>query len=446
MSNATVVNRFAFQTSTTNGNSTVNVLPNGTSLTSAFHAHNNSDPTNASFASIGTNGTEVQIQSGIRGTGTYLPLTMFTNGSERLRVTTAGDVGIGTSNPAFPFETKKTGTDSTIWGYNVAQFADATANQTGLRIGTNTSTSGLTQLVAATNSAASQFGFWTYNGSSWGERMRIDSAGNVGINRTPNTWISTYKTIQGGSAAGGPSGQPTSGSISFRTDFSQTYLYAGGYRDAAGNQAWAATNSSNNYVQLYGMDSFNGFHQWQISNSDNGTAGGTATMQTVLGANATGSVFLLGGITSANGTGITFPATQNASSNANTLDDYEEGTWTPTLTRDGTAPTLTYSTRQGTYTKIGRVVTASLTVIVGTVSSAGTGNTTITGLPFSNGDATYSGQGSIGYNTAFVSTIDATWMSSTTMFFRAGTRSDGNDASGWSSGGYLNITITYQTT
>ena len=52
--------------------------------------------------------------------------------------------------------------------------------------------------------------------------------------------------------------------------------------------------------------------------------------------------------------GITFPATQSASSDANTLDDYEEGTWTP---GQGTGVTVvgTYSS-VGRYTKIGRVV------------------------------------------------------------------------------------------
>jgi hypothetical protein len=50
---------------------------------------------------------------------------------------------------------------------------------------------------------------------------------------------------------------------------------------------------------------------------------------------------------------IQFPATQNASANANTLDDYEEGTYTPTQSNFSItgSPTLT-----GAYTKIGRVV------------------------------------------------------------------------------------------
>jgi hypothetical protein len=81
---------------------------------------------------------------------------------------------------------------------------------------------------------------------------------------------------------------------------------------------------------------------------------------------------------------IKFPATQNASSNANTLDDYEEGTWTPSL--GGTA---TYDIRTGTYTKVGNVVT-----ITGSIrpSSLGTGSTnTLTGLPFSAAGDAYGG-------------------------------------------------------
>jgi hypothetical protein len=52
-------------------------------------------------------------------------------------------------------------------------------------------------------------------------------------------------------------------------------------------------------------------------------------------------------------TGINFPATQSASANANTLDDYEEGTWTPSF---GGITSASYSYQLGTYTKIGNMV------------------------------------------------------------------------------------------
>lgn len=84
------------------------------------------------------------------------------------------------------------------------------------------------------------------------------------------------------------------------------------------------------------------------------------------------------GLISANGGQIKFPATQSASSDANTLDDYEEGTWVPSL--GGTA---TYTTQAGTYTKIGRIVHINGRL---TINSIGTGSTgVISGLPFTAG-------------------------------------------------------------
>jgi hypothetical protein len=77
-------------------------------------------------------------------------------------------------------------------------------------------------------------------------------------------------------------------------------------------------------------------------------------------------------------TGINFPATQVASVGANTLDDYEEGTWTPTLD----AFTLGNGTATGYYTKVGNVVTCNFIITFGSTSSF-TGTTTqISGLPF----------------------------------------------------------------
>jgi hypothetical protein len=90
------------------------------------------------------------------------------------------------------------------------------------------------------------------------------------------------------------------------------------------------------------------------------------------------------GNTSANGVGITFPATQSASSDANTLDDYEEGTWTPAITDDIGAAVMT-SGASGFYTKVGRMVTVTFNEIQW--SSKGTLATAplyISGLPFTS--------------------------------------------------------------
>jgi hypothetical protein len=79
---------------------------------------------------------------------------------------------------------------------------------------------------------------------------------------------------------------------------------------------------------------------------------------------------------------IAFPAVQAASADANTLDDYEEGSFTPTVASSG-GGTPTYSVQVGRYVKIGKEVKFSLWVVL---ASKGTlvagGGTTIGGLPF----------------------------------------------------------------
>jgi hypothetical protein len=81
--------------------------------------------------------------------------------------------------------------------------------------------------------------------------------------------------------------------------------------------------------------------------------------------------------------GIQFPATQVASTDANTLDDYEEGTWTPA---DGSGAGLTFTVDHARYTKVGRLVTgqAKLTYPA-TVDGSGA---QISGLPFASANET----------------------------------------------------------
>jgi hypothetical protein len=76
---------------------------------------------------------------------------------------------------------------------------------------------------------------------------------------------------------------------------------------------------------------------------------------------------------------IKFPATQNASANANTLDDYEEGTYTPTW---GAISSLGDGTVTGRYTKIGRMVHVNATLVVGSTTTFAVASNGIS-LPFS---------------------------------------------------------------
>jgi hypothetical protein len=88
---------------------------------------------------------------------------------------------------------------------------------------------------------------------------------------------------------------------------------------------------------------------------------------------------------------IKFPATQVASSDANTLDDYEEGTWTIGVSFGGASAGVTTSANTGTYTKIGRQVTVNGLIQL-TSKGSSTGDAKITGLPFTiaNTNSNYS--------------------------------------------------------
>jgi hypothetical protein len=117
-----------------------------------------------------------------------------------------------------------------------------------------------------------------------------------------------------------------------------------------------------------------------------GTLTGTTTFTGGV-ANAYG--FGVGTAVPSSGAGISFPATQSASSDANTLDDYEEGTFTLTVTSSGGS--LTSYNQQGFYTKIGRIVT----IIAGfQITNAGTasGHANLSGFPFTAITATTLGQ------------------------------------------------------
>jgi hypothetical protein len=94
----------------------------------------------------------------------------------------------------------------------------------------------------------------------------------------------------------------------------------------------------------------------------------------------TGQTVVLQGANSSAGIGIAFPATQVASSDANTLDDYEEGTWTPVM-GDVSGNNFTTSVADGRYTKIGNQVTASLIYNWSSIASA-TAATLRCTLPF----------------------------------------------------------------
>lgn len=90
--------------------------------------------------------------------------------------------------------------------------------------------------------------------------------------------------------------------------------------------------------------------------------------------------------------GIKFPATQVPSSDANTLDDYEEGSWTPV---DLSGASLAFAGPLGTFEKTGRQVTARGWLTYPTTADAF--GARIGGLPFTVANASDNQQGFVSY-------------------------------------------------
>jgi hypothetical protein len=101
--NATLNNRTKLQTTTTNATTNVYVVPNGSSTSAGVSVANNSSLTNASKIVMATNGTtDTQIISGVNGSGTYLPLSFYTNNALAMQIGTNGQVTVAaTANPTF---------------------------------------------------------------------------------------------------------------------------------------------------------------------------------------------------------------------------------------------------------------------------------------------------------------------------------------------------------
>jgi len=247
--------------------------------------------------------------------------------------------------------TNKTLTSPTITGGALNGTVGATTPSTGA----------FTTLSATGNVTLGDASTDTLNVGNGG--LIKDASGNLGLGVTPSAW----------SSASRPALQLPNGAALFTrsgsTFLGQNFFY---------NSSDTGTYIDDGFATLYNQA--NGQHQW--FNAPSGTENNTAALTPAMTLNANGVLALQGASTSATGVGITFPATQSASTDANTLDDYEEGTWTPGLTcgTSGTI-TLTSPTNSGLYTKVGRQVTAYVLMGVSSVSLP-VGTLSMTGLPF----------------------------------------------------------------
>jgi len=194
------------------------------------------------------------------------------------------------------------------------------------------------------------------------------SSGNLGLGATPSAWFSNAKAIDIKTFGSVYSENSYFGAIGMSSNANWT---GGALTD------WVYKNSgtATRYEQ-HGAAGV-GAHAWYTAPS--GTAGNAITFTQAMTLDAAGHLIVPAGITLG-----TTAGTYNA---ANTLDDYEEGTFNPTVIGTASAGTVTYGAQFGKYTKVGRLVTVE--IYLSWSGGTGTGNMAFSGLPFSIGSNAY---------------------------------------------------------
>jgi len=429
-----------------------------------------------------------------------------TTGTERMRITSSGNVGIGTSSPSSKVSIIASGVN----GLHLGQQSDNTANSGRLffdnstniwtaysttgnfkiasgaslgsssgtdrlvidssgRVGIGTSSPDLTaQLHTKTTSATARniiestssagysgyrlknaSGYWEtqIDGSNQGlrwletmtERMRIDSSGNLLVGKTA---ADSYNTTNGVELQ-------SSGLIAAtRTGIAQILNREDSDGDIAVFRKDGTTVGSigvnSGALQISGGSSsgmqFNSTHYVPMQNG--------STVDATIDLGSTGrrfkDLYLSGGVYF----GTSGSTSGSGTETSNKLDDYEEGTFTFTLTGSTGAPS-TPQTTTGYYTKIGRFVTVSAYFNNKNLTGA-SGNLIATGLPFtSNSNSTNRGAHAVAlYGFSFSGNlyIDLVPNSTTAQF------QESRNNTSWApivvsatSNRYIQVTINYMT-
>jgi hypothetical protein len=272
--------------------------------------------------------------------------------------------GTGTTNTLPKFTGASTIGDSAITddGTTVTLVSRALSGTSATFSGdTTVGASNTSGIFTIGNRSGNNFGLLKFAASNTGTNWIITSNAYVGssLQFTPSTTSGgdTYTTPAMTLTSGGDL-QLASGVATFNRSGKKIELNANS-ANANVDAEIEITSGMNLFFKLGGSERF------RIAST------GAATFSSGIG---------IGGATPSTG-GIQFPATQVAIANANNLDDYEEGTWTPGIKFGASTAGITYSSQAGTYTKIGRQVTVNGFFILSNKGAAA-GAASITGLPF----------------------------------------------------------------
>jgi hypothetical protein len=356
----------------------------GLSFTSASSSLNSGKIAVLKQVEIGSGNGDLTIETYAGGAG----------GGERMRITSTGSVGIGTSSPAYNLHVNASG-DSRIIITDSVQ--GSTAND-----GTYVRQSGVNSSIVNQENGTLQFG--TNNSFV----QTILANGNVGIGTSSPTEkldVNGAVAFRGATAsfasasAVGMIDQPTSGitrMLSFGPDVSTLgsfQFYITGANNTGGVSPMTITNTGNVGIgtasptvplDVVGATSS---EQFRVGNTTGGTDFGITVIEndavvlnSAEGATARDLVIQLGGTERARFTanGLTFNGDTAA---ANALDDYEEGTFTATLSPSDSG-SISLSAATCTYTKIGRQVVVKGLIAISSVSTPVGASVTIGGLPF----------------------------------------------------------------
>jgi hypothetical protein len=305
-------------------------------------------------------------------------------GTQYLTITDGGNVGIGTPSPGY-----KLHVSNNTNGF-ISRFTGGTSSD--VNIGIFGSTAGAFGSIGTESNHP--FNIFT-NGT---DRLTIASTGDVQATRARSNTVGDValsinpsdSTIHYGFRVDSTTNNLNLDNVTASTNLlavtsgGQIKINAGN-----GNQLYL-NNSGERYTQITFDHNTSGSSQaylaWDNTNSFfemYAKSGGGLKFFT----NATERVAITsGGVLQAK-YGISFPSPANTSdpayySGASTLNGYEEGSWTPTLQGAVTAGSYTLSGNFGYYTRIGRLVTLTCNFSVSSIGSAGTAYATVTGLPY----------------------------------------------------------------
>jgi len=330
----------------------VNTIEADTGISSVSFASSISLSSTSVFH-LGDAGLNIGADTNISRAGNGI-LAFNINSSEKVRIDSSGNLGLGIASPVARLHVHNAGTGSGDHAY-----AYFTTGDTG-----SDASSGFTIGVAANQVATVNYreaGSLTFATSAT-ERLRIDSSGRLLLAATSGTHRFHIK----GNGGDGIKIENSGGTNAAVIDLKNTLTnYVKEYRIAvAGSDGAYGTASS-----LFVRDQTAGQNRFEVQSGGNVKV---STGNLIIGTAGRGIDYSAQTATSASG----------ASTTNEILVHYEEGTWTPTLENAGST---TYSVQVGKFTRIGNIVFITGVIFINNHDNSATQTTGFLGLPYSNG-------------------------------------------------------------